>query len=60
MTNFLNLMAKDVDLEAPFLVENPDKAPGHVANNTSNLDVTPKPDFNPMRRKLDFQSALLN
>ncbi|RAQ53038.1 alpha/beta hydrolase domain containing protein 1 [Aspergillus flavus] len=60
VTNFFNLMAKDVDLEAPFLVENPDKAPGHVANNTSNLDVTPKPDFNPMRRKLDFQSALLN
>ena len=53
-------MAKEVDLKTPYLVENPEKAPGHAAHHNSNVDVTPKPDFNPMRRKLDLQSALLN
>jgi hypothetical protein len=53
-------MAKEVDLETPFEVETPEKTPGHIANLASNLDTAPKPDFNPMRRKLDLKSALLN
>ncbi|KAB8070823.1 Alpha/Beta hydrolase protein [Aspergillus leporis] len=60
VTNFLNTMAKEVDLETPFEVETPEKTPGHIANLASNLDTAPKPDFNPMRRKLDLKSALLN
>ncbi|KAE8144971.1 Alpha/Beta hydrolase protein [Aspergillus avenaceus] len=60
VTNFLNLMAKEVDLGTPFVVEDPKKTPGHIANHISKPDTAPKPDFSPMRRKLNLSSALPN
>lgn len=55
MTNFLNKMAKEVDLQKPFVVEKPDELPGHIANHYEpgrDPDTAPKPEFDPMRRKL--------
>lgn len=52
MTNFLNAFAKEIDLTAPFTVENPDKVPGQIALHEDGM--SPKPDFNAMRRKLDL------
>ncbi|KAH1909762.1 hypothetical protein KXV57_000833 [Aspergillus fumigatus] len=55
VTNFLNAMAKEIDLETPFIVEHPEKLPGHLANHfdlNKDADTAPKPDFDPMRRKL--------
>jgi hypothetical protein len=55
VTNFLNAMAKEIDLGTPFIVEHPEKLPGHIANHfdlNKDADTAPKPDFDPMRRKL--------
>lgn len=55
MTNFLDKMAKEVDLETPFVVEKPDELPGHIASHRGpgmDVDIAPKPEFDPMRRKL--------
>lgn len=52
VTNFLNAFAKEIDLTAPFTVENPDKVPGQIALHEDGM--SPKPDFNAMRRKLDL------
>ncbi|KKA24545.1 hypothetical protein T310_1446 [Rasamsonia emersonii CBS 393.64] len=53
--NFLNLMAKEIDLNAPFVPENKEMLYGRpVANGSANKDVdkSPKPEFDPMRRKM--------
>jgi hypothetical protein len=55
VTNFLNKMAKEVDLKTPFVVEKPDELPGHIASHREpekDLDTAPKPEFNAMRRKM--------
>ncbi|OJJ43780.1 hypothetical protein ASPZODRAFT_73265 [Penicilliopsis zonata CBS 506.65] len=55
ITNFLNKMAKEIDLTSSFVVEDPDKLPGKIASHPGpgkDADISPKPDFNPMRRKL--------
>jgi hypothetical protein len=49
------MMAKDIDLEAPFVPENKEKICGEVISKSRTLR-NPKrstpPDFDPMRRKL--------
>lgn len=48
-------MAKEVDLQKPFVVEKPDELPGYIANHYEpgkDADATSKPQFDPMRRKL--------
>ncbi|CAK42236.1 putative esterase YMR210W [Aspergillus awamori] len=58
VANFLNLMAKEVDLSVPFKVEDPEKIPGHLAHHTGpekDADTAPKPKFIPAQRKLDLQ-----
>ena len=53
--DLLNAMAKEIDHETPFIVEHPEKLPGHLANHfdlNKDADTAPKPDFDPMRRKL--------
>jgi hypothetical protein len=48
-------MAKEIDLGRPFIVEHPEKLPGHIADHfdqNKDRDTAPKPDFDPMRRKL--------
>lgn len=55
VTNFLNKMAQEIDLGIPGVVEHPERLPGHIAshpNPSKDPDLAPKPDFNPMRRKL--------
>ena len=54
MTNYLKAFAKEIDLTTPFIVENPDIVPGKIAHHEDGKDpdTAPKPDFNPMRRKL--------
>ncbi|PLB49477.1 AB-hydrolase YheT [Aspergillus steynii IBT 23096] len=55
VTNFLNLMAKEVDHETPFVVQNPENVPGHIQSHPGpgkDLDTAPKPHFNPVHRKL--------
>lgn len=57
----MNLMAKDIDLDTPFVVENPERLPGHIPNHadpSKEPDTAPKPDFNPIRRKLDMKLAV--
>lgn len=54
-------MAKDIDLDTPFVVENPERLPGHIPNHpdpSKEPDTAPKPDFNPIRRKLDMKLAV--
>lgn len=57
VTNFLNAFAKDVDLSVPYVVEKPEKLPGRIAHHGDGKDpdTAPKPDFEPMRRKLFMQ-----
>lgn len=48
-------MAKEIDLETPFVVEKPDELPGHIASHREpgkDPDTAPKPEFDPMRRKI--------
>lgn len=48
-------MAKEIDLGAPFIVEHPEKLPGHIATHfdvNKDPDTAPRPNFDPMRRKL--------
>jgi hypothetical protein len=55
VANFLNAMAKEIDLGTPFIVEHPEKLPGHIANHfdlSKDPNTAPKRDFDPMRRKL--------
>lgn len=59
MNNFFSKMAKEIDLASPITVEKPDLLPGHIANHgdsTKDADTAPKPEFNPMRRKMDMKS----
>ncbi|KAF9884339.1 hypothetical protein FE257_001852 [Aspergillus nanangensis] len=58
VNNFLNLMAKEIDLETPFVVENPDRVASHIPSHADpkrNSEIASKPDFNPMRRKLHLK-----
>lgn len=58
VTNFLNKMAREIDTEIPGVVEYPEKLPGHIASHAGvnkDPDMAPKPEFNPMRRKLDLK-----
>lgn len=53
-------MAKEIDLESPFVVEKPDQLPGHIANHydlTKDPDTAPKPAFDAMRRKMNLGSV---
>lgn len=55
VTNFLNLMAKEIDHDTPAVVQDPENVPGHIANHPGpgkDLDTAPKPSYNPVRRKL--------
>lgn len=58
MTNFLNKMAREIDTEIPGVVEHPEKLPGQIASHAGvdkDPDMAPKPEFNPVRRKLDLK-----
>lgn len=47
-------MAKEIDLSTPFVPQN-DILPGRLSSHSETAkdpDTAPKPDFNPMRRKL--------
>ncbi|KAJ5092329.1 AB-hydrolase YheT, partial [Penicillium alfredii] len=60
VTNFLNKMAKEIDTQTPGVVENPEKLPGQIAKHPGldkDPDLAPKPDFNPMRRKLAMHTV---
>ncbi|THC91929.1 hypothetical protein EYZ11_008615 [Aspergillus tanneri] len=59
VNNFLNLMAKEVDLETPFMVQNPENIPSHIdlERPGGEPNTTPKPEFSPMRRKLGLKLA---
>ena len=60
MDDFFNKMAKEIDLESPFVVEKPDQLPGHIANHydsTKDPDTAPKPGFDAMRRKMNLGSV---
>ena len=54
-------MATEIDTSIPGVVEHPEKLPGsiptHAASGTE-PDNAPKPEFNPMRRKLDMKLPL--
>lgn len=50
-------MTKEIDLDSPGVVENPDKMPGRIAHNddpASDPDTAPKPQFEPMRRRMNM------
>ena len=54
----MNKMAKEIDLESPFVVENPDKLPGNIAHHedpSKDPDTAPKPQYEPMRRKMNMK-----
>ena len=52
VTNFLDTIAKEIDLSVPFVVDNPEYTA--IADWQ---EGTPRPDFNPVRRKLDMHLA---
>ncbi|KAI9371667.1 Alpha/Beta hydrolase protein [Aspergillus egyptiacus] len=56
VTNFLNLMAKEIDLETPPMVEKPELVHGRTpspSESPNDAGIESKmPDFSPMRRKL--------
>ncbi|KAJ6151074.1 hypothetical protein N7470_007668 [Penicillium chermesinum] len=57
VNNFLNKMAKEIDTDIPGVVEHPERLPGNIAHHSGpgkDSDKAPKPDYNPMRRKLDI------
>ncbi|KAJ5902511.1 hypothetical protein N7495_003039 [Penicillium taxi] len=59
--SFLNKMAKEIDTSIPPVVEHPDKMPGQVASHPGpgkDLDLAPKPDYHPLRRRLDLKLPL--
>ena len=48
----------EVDWETPLKIQNPEKFPCHIASHEGpgkDADVSPKPDFAPMRRKLNLR-----
>jgi hypothetical protein len=48
-------MAREIDTQIPGIVEHPEKLPGNIAHHddpNKDPDMAPKPEFNPMRRKL--------
>lgn len=48
-------MAKEIDHETPFVVQNPENVPGHIESHRGpgkDVDTAPKPNFNPVHRKL--------
>lgn len=54
----MNKMAREIDTQIPGAVEHPDKLPGQIAHHTGpnkDADLAPKPEFNPVRRKLDMK-----
>ena len=58
VANFLNKMAREIDISIPGVVEHPEKLPGRIAHHDGlgkDLDLAPKPEFNPVRRKLDMK-----
>lgn len=58
VTNFLNKMAREIDIEIPGVVEHPEKLPGQIASHDNEgkiPDLAPKPDWNPVRRRLDMK-----
>ncbi|KAF7718680.1 Alpha/beta hydrolase fold-1 domain-containing protein [Penicillium ucsense] len=58
VTNFLNKMAKEIDTDIPGVVENPDRLPGRIISHfgpEKDDDVSPKPEFLPVNRKLDMK-----
>lgn len=58
VTNFLNKMAREIDTQIPGVVEHPEKLPGQIASHTGLdkvPDMAPKPEFNPVGRKLDMK-----
>lgn len=51
-------MAHEIDTEIPGVVEHPERLPGQIASHSGinkDPDMAPKPEFNPMRRKLDMK-----
>lgn len=51
-------MAKEIDTQIPGVVEYPEKLPGQIANHPGldkDPDTAPRPEFNPVRRKLDMK-----
>lgn len=51
----MNKMAFEVDLDAPLVVQNPEIIPGRISSQkgpNKDPDTAPRPDFDPMRRKL--------
>ncbi|KAL4988998.1 Alpha/Beta hydrolase protein [Aspergillus falconensis] len=56
VTNFLNMMAHEIDLNTPPAVEKPEAVPGRTSSAPqANAAVEPKPAaFSPMRRKLSL------
>ncbi|KAL4976132.1 Alpha/Beta hydrolase protein [Aspergillus desertorum] len=55
VTNFLNMMAHEIDLETPPVVEKPEGVPGRTFVPQEDDAVEPKPAaFSPMRRKLSL------
>lgn len=54
----MNKMAEEIDTHIPGVVEYPEKLPGQIASHVGlgkDADLAPKPDFNPVRRKLDLK-----
>ena len=51
-------MAHEIDNRIPGVVEHPEKLPGNITSQAGlhkDADLAPKPDFNPVRRKLDIK-----
>ncbi|KAJ5570273.1 uncharacterized protein N7459_009703 [Penicillium hispanicum] len=58
VTKFLNKMAEEIDTHIPGVVEYPEKLPGQIASHADlgkDADLAPKPDFNPLHRKLNMK-----
>ncbi|KAF3403485.1 putative esterase [Penicillium rolfsii] len=58
VTNFLNKMAREIDMSIPGVVEHPEKLPGYIASHPGldkAPDMAPKPEFHPVNRKLDMK-----
>ncbi|KAI2791794.1 hypothetical protein POX_c04673 [Penicillium oxalicum] len=58
VTSFLNTMAKEIDMDIPGVVEDPQRLPGRIASHfgpEKDDDTSPKPEFLPVHRKLDMK-----
>jgi hypothetical protein len=55
VTKFLNMMAHEIDLDIPPVVEKPEAVPGRTPSLQKDAAAEPKPAaFSPMRRKLSL------